>query len=81
MVELGAIPLLIKTLQPNEKAFSMGMTLIGIMFRGSEAALLSHRKLLTLMSRRKPLFSQDRPSGVDQSKVSANLTQCRLHLT
>eukprot|EP00730_Choanoeca_flexa_P016244 TRINITY_DN7638_c0_g1_i4.p1 TRINITY_DN7638_c0_g1~~TRINITY_DN7638_c0_g1_i4.p1 ORF type:complete len:472 (+),score=62.09 TRINITY_DN7638_c0_g1_i4:62-1477(+) len=41
LVELGGIPLMIHTLQPGEKAFSMGMTLMGIMFRDEN--LLSHK--------------------------------------
>jgi hypothetical protein len=44
LVELGGIPLMIHTLQPDQKAFSMGMTLMGIMFRGehfSDVALHS----------------------------------------
>jgi hypothetical protein len=35
MVELGAVPLLVKGLQPSSPVMSMAMTLTGIMFKGA----------------------------------------------
>eukprot|EP00043_Microstomoeca_roanoka_P013031 m.127292 g.127292 ORF g.127292 m.127292 type:complete len:566 (-) comp15654_c0_seq5:294-1991(-) len=41
LVELGGIPLIVSALQPNHKAMSMGMTLMGMLFKDEN--LLSHK--------------------------------------
>eukprot|EP01147_Barroeca_monosierra_P009237 gene9237-1521_t len=55
LVELGGLPLLVNTLQPKHSAMSMGMTLMGMLFKDEN--LLSHKLGRLILSNKKFLPS------------------------
>ena len=55
LVELGGMPLIVNALQPSHKAMSMGMTLMGMLFKGQTGT--SHSSCVAHLLTRSYLFS------------------------